>query len=198
MKKFRQKRNLLTNFTVIGIYFLHFKKHKMLHCKTKCLIHANDRRSMPSIFTMHFSQFFCPFKYEMCYSTRPSLQTVSFNLTNGYLFTGDVELVNLSNLEVLNLSGIILMEPCHLRVNIPIIYFNCKNNFFVIRSSFSISQYFKYFFLTLSIVNSPCGYGKPQQFRGFRFEFKLFFWKYFSIYQSIIFSQVYIIIFCWT
>ena len=50
------------------------------------------------------AQFFCPFKYEMCYFTRSSLHTVSFNLTNGYLFTGDVELVNLSNLEVLNLD----------------------------------------------------------------------------------------------
>ena len=40
----------------------------------------------------------------MCYFTRSSLHTVNFNLTNGYLFTGDVELVNLSNLEVLNLS----------------------------------------------------------------------------------------------
>ena len=51
------------------------------------------------------AQLFCPLKYEMCYSTTSSLHTVSFNLTNGYLFTGDVEPVNLSNLEVLNLSG---------------------------------------------------------------------------------------------
>ena len=42
--------------------------------------------------------------YEMCCSTRSSLHTISFNLTNGYFFTGDVELVNLSNLEVLNLG----------------------------------------------------------------------------------------------
>ncbi|KAK7854704.1 receptor-like protein 13, partial [Quercus suber] len=58
-----------------------------------------------------------------------------------------------------------------------------------------ISQYFKYFLLTLSIINSSCGYGKLQQFRAFRFEFKLFLWKYFSIYRSIIFSQGYIILF---
>ena len=71
----------------------------------KCLIHANDCGSMPTIFTVHFSPiFFCPFKYEMCCSTRSSLHTISFNLTNGYFFTGDVELVNLSNLEVLNLG----------------------------------------------------------------------------------------------
>ena len=81
------------------------------------------------------------------------------------------------------------MEACYLRVNIPIIYFNYKNNFLVTRSSFSISQYFKYFLLTLSIINSSCGYGQLQQFRDFRFEFKLFLWKYFSIYRSIIFLK---------
>ena len=41
----------------------------------------------------------------MCNSTRSSLHTLSFNLTNEYLFTDNVELVNLSNLEVLDLSG---------------------------------------------------------------------------------------------
>ena len=43
-------------------------------------------------------------QYEICYSTRSSICTVSFNLINAYLFTDYVELVNLNDLEVLILQ----------------------------------------------------------------------------------------------
>ena len=80
-------------------------------------------------------------RYKMCHSTRSSICTTSFNLTNTSLFTNDVELVNLSNLEVL------IMKFNHLNGSLPfkgkhfIIYFNCKNNFLMKSSSFSISQF---------------------------------------------------------
>ena len=45
------------------------------------------------------------FQYEICYFTRSFICTVSFNLINTFLFTDDVELVNLNNFEVLILQG---------------------------------------------------------------------------------------------
>ena len=44
-------------------------------------------------------------QYEMYYSTRSSICTVSFNFISRYPFIDDVELVNLNNLEVLILRG---------------------------------------------------------------------------------------------
>ena len=63
------------------------------------------------------------------------------NLTNASLFTNDVELVNLSNLEVLILRGNHLDGSLTFKGNHSIIYFNCKINFHVTGSSFSISQW---------------------------------------------------------
>ena len=71
-------------------------------------------------------------QYEMCHSTRSSICTVSFNLINTYLFTDDVELVNLNNLEVLILRGNVLNGSLPFKGRHSIIYFNCKNNFLVI------------------------------------------------------------------
>ena len=71
-------------------------------------------------------------QYEMCYSTRSSICTVSFNLINTYLFTDDVEVVNLNNLEVLILKGNGLNGSPPFKGKHSIIYFNCKNNFLMI------------------------------------------------------------------
>ena len=66
-------------------------------------------------------------QYEMCYSTRSSICTVSFNLIYTYLFTDDVELVNLNNLEVLILEGYGLNGSLPFKGKHSIIYFNCRN-----------------------------------------------------------------------
>ena len=71
-------------------------------------------------------------QYEMCYSTRSSICTASFNLINTYLFTDDVEVVNLKNLEVLILKGNGLNGSPPFKGKHSIIYFNCKNNFLMI------------------------------------------------------------------
>ena len=71
-------------------------------------------------------------QYEMCYSIRSSIFTVSFNLINTYLFIDDVEVVNLNNLEVLILQGNGLNGSLPFKGKHSIIYFNCKNNFLMI------------------------------------------------------------------
>ena len=80
-------------------------------------------------------------QYEMCHSTRSCICTTIFNLTNESLFTNDVELANLSNLEVLILRGNHLDGSLPFKGKHSIIYFNCKINFHVTGSSFSISQW---------------------------------------------------------
>ena len=71
-------------------------------------------------------------QYEICYSTRSSICTISFNLINTYLFTTDVEQINLNNLEVLILQRIGLDGSLPFKGKHSIIYFNCKNNFLMI------------------------------------------------------------------
>ena len=71
-------------------------------------------------------------RYEMCYSTRSSICTFSFNLINTYLFTDDVELVNLNKLEVLILQRNGLIGSLPFKGKHSIIYFNYKNNFLMI------------------------------------------------------------------
>ena len=91
-------------------------------------------------------------QYEMCYFTRSSICTASFHLINSYLFTDDVELVNLNNLEVLILQGNGLNGSLPFKAKHSIIYFNCGNNFHMICKFFSYKpmSHFKYFLLTLS------------------------------------------------
>ena len=68
-------------------------------------------------------------QYEMCYSTRSSICTASFNLINTYLFTDDVDVVNLNNLEVLILQGNDLSGSLPFNGKHFLIYFKLQEKF---------------------------------------------------------------------
>ena len=68
-------------------------------------------------------------QYEICYFTRSFICTISFNLINTFLFTDDVELVNLNNLEVLILQGNDLSGSLPFNGKHFLIYFKLQEKF---------------------------------------------------------------------